>query len=196
MNKIIAITGGIGSGKSTVLKFLEKWGYKSFSADETYKSLILNEDFIKEISSSIGVDPIIIDGRLSLDKTAISNKVFNDKALLERLNSVTHPKIMQQIISDAKKCDGLVFCEVPLLFEGGFENLFDCVLVVMRADKNRFESASKRDNKTVAQIEEIAKNQFDYAKIQENEHTFIIENNGDEVALMENLKFAIEKIKK
>ena len=194
MSKIIAITGGIGSGKSTALKIVENWGYKTFSADETYKRLTLEENFIREISLKIGIEPLLIEGKLALNKAEISKRVFNDKNLLKTLNSITHPKIMDKIIGDAKKHDGLVFCEIPLLYEGGFEKLFDHVLIIKRNDKSRFKSASKRDNKTIEQIEEIAKNQFDYAKIQENAHTLIIENNGNEELLAEKLKIAISTI--
>ena len=196
MNKIIAITGGIGSGKSTALKILENWGYACFSADQTYKKLTLDENFIKEISSLLGVTPLVIDNKLVLDKTEISKRVFSNKNLLKKLNSFTHPKIMDSMIGEAKKHEGLVFCEVPLLFEGGFENLFDNVLIIKRDNEKRFESASKRDGKTVKQIEEIAKNQFDYTKIQENAHTLIIENNGNETALAEKIELAIKNIQK
>ena len=196
MNKIIAITGGIGSGKSTALKIIEKLGYKSFSADKIYSELILEEDFIHEISSALNVSTITVNGKMALNKEEVSKKVFNDKNLLERLNSITHPRIMQKMLSDAKAQNGIVFCEVPLLYEGGFENIFDHVFIIKRNDKKRFESASLRDGKTVEQIEEIAKNQFDYAKIQENAHTFIIENNGDEIALAEKIELAIKNIQK
>ncbi len=195
MNKIIAITGGIGSGKSTALKIIEKWGYKSFSADKTYKELLEEESFIREVSSAMGIAPIVQNGRLSLDKSEISRLAFNDKASLERLNSITHPKIMSAMLENAKACDGLAFCEVPLLFEGGFEKLFDCIFIIMRRDEKRFFDASVRDGKSVEQIKQIAKNQFDYAKITENAHTFIIYNDGDEIALAEKIRVAIDKIK-
>ncbi len=194
MNKIIAITGGIGSGKSFALKIIKKLGYKSFSADLIYKNLQKNKGFIEQISSKLGVLPIVKDGKFYLDKQAISNAVFNDKDKLKILNDFTHPKIMQKMIQNAKKCDGLVFCEVPLLYEGGYENLFDFVFVIKRKDEDRFLSASKRDKKTIEQIKIVAKNQFDYTNLTQNTHTFIIENDGDEVALTEKIKVAIQKI--
>ena len=100
------------------------------------------------------------------------------------------------MLSDAKGQNGFIFCEVPLLFEGDYENLFDYVFVILRDDKSRFESASIRDGKTISQIEEISKNQFDYAKINENAHTLIITNDGDESLLLEKLKVAINSIQK
>ena len=181
MNKIIAITGGIGSGKSFALKIIKKLGYKSFSADLVYKNLQKNKEFIMQISSKLGVLPIEKDGKFYLDKQAISNAVFNDKNKLKILNDFTHPKIMQKMIQRAKKCDG-------------YENLFDFIFVIKRKDEDRFLSASKRDKKTIKQIKIVAKNQFDYTNLTQNTHTFIIENDGDEVALTEKIKVAIQKI--
>ena len=194
MNKIIAITGGIGSGKSTALEILNKLGYKSFNADIIYKDLLLNEDFTLEISRALSVEPILIGGRLTLDRKAVAALVFKDESALNKLNSITHPLIMKEMIKRAKECDGLVFCEVPLLFEGGYENLFDCVFVVKRNNGKRFESVVKRDGKSLEQVKSIAQKQFDYNKISQNEHTFIIENDGDEIRLAEKLKVAIQQI--
>ncbi|MBR2337486.1 MAG: dephospho-CoA kinase [Clostridia bacterium] len=196
MNKIVAITGGIGSGKSTAIKIIEKLGYKSFSADLTYKKLLENERFVKEISSLLGVEPVTLNGKLSIDKNAISRLVFADEEKLKILNAFTHPKIMEEMITSARLCSGIAFCEVPLLFEGGYEDLFDYIFIIKRNDEIRFESASIRDGKTVDQIKNIAKNQFDYAKITQNAHTFIIENDLSEEALAEKIKVAIKDIQK
>ena len=194
MNKIIAITGGIGSGKSFALKIVNKLGYKSFSADLIYKNLLKSKRFVLGVCSLLNVEPIEENGKIYLDRQAVSKVVFNDKTKLKTLNDFTHPKIMKKMTSLAKKQDGLVFCEVPLLFEGGFENLFDYILVIKRKDEDRFLSASKRDGKTVEQIKEVAKNQFDYTNLKDNEHTFIIENDGDEIALTEKIKVAIKNL--
>ncbi|MBQ7372955.1 MAG: dephospho-CoA kinase [Clostridia bacterium] len=194
MNKVIAITGGIGSGKSFALKIIKKLGYKSFSADLTYKQLLKSKRFVIAVSNLLNVEPITVDGKLCLDKNAVSATVFSDKTKLKTLNDFTHPKIMEKMLSQAKKYDGLVFCEVPLLYEGGFENLFDAVFVIMRKDEERFSSASKRDGKTIEQIKSVALNQFNYTNLQENKHTFIIENDQDEKALTEKIKDAINKI--
>ena len=194
MNKLIAITGGIGSGKSFALKIIKKLGYKTFSADLVYKNLLKSKRFVLSVCSLLSVQPIEDNGKIHLDKNAVSKVVFEDKTKLKALNDFTHPKIMQKMISLAKKENGIVFCEVPLLFEGGFEDLFDGVFVIKRKNEDRFLSAAKRDGKTIEQIKSVAKNQFDYTKIKDNEHTFIIENDGDKVALTEKIKVAIENL--
>ncbi|MBE5742389.1 MAG: dephospho-CoA kinase [Clostridiales bacterium] len=194
MNKIIAITGGIGSGKSTALKIVEKLGYKSFNADLTYKELLLDEDFVIKISNEFSITPLIENGKKVLDRKALSKLVFEDEKKLNKLNALTHPAIMQKMIDNAKMEKGLKFCEVPLLYEGNFDTLFDFIFVIIRDDTDRINSVKIRDGKTLEQIEKIIKNQFNYTKIEENEHTFIIENDGDEDCLTEKIKVAIKKI--
>ena len=75
MNKIIAITGGIGSGKSTVSKIIKDLGYKVYSADEIYKELIKDKNFVKEIYKALDIktDDFIFD------KNLISSRVFKNK---------------------------------------------------------------------------------------------------------------------
>lgn len=194
MNKIIAITGGIGSGKSTALNIIEKLGYKSFNADKIYKELLLNEEFVCKISREMGVSPLTENGRLTLDRKGISELVFNDKGALKKLNALTHPAIMKEMISRAKSLKGLVFCEVPLLYEGGFESLFDYVFIIARKDDLRIKGVSERDKKSSSEVEKIIENQFNYTKIKPNTHTFIIDNNGDESQLERNIKVAIKGI--
>ena len=127
----IAITGGICSGKSTVAQIIREQGYKVYSCDEIYSGLLKEESFINLIDSEFG-NIKNSDGTLNRDK--LSQIVFNDSEKLNKLNSITHPKIMQRVM-ELMNGNGIFFCEVPLLFEGGYEQLFDNVIVVLR-DKN------------------------------------------------------------
>ena len=77
--KKIAITGGIGSGKSTVSEIIRKMGYVVVSADKVYSELLLNEDFVKEICELMNISPIEKDGRITIDRKALSALVFSDK---------------------------------------------------------------------------------------------------------------------
>ena len=74
--KKIAITGGIGSGKSTVSEIIRKMGYVVVSADKVYSELLLNEDFVKEICELMNISPIEKDGRITIDRKALSALVF------------------------------------------------------------------------------------------------------------------------
>ena len=128
-NRIYAITGGIGSGKSTVCKIIKECGYQVFSADEVYKELLLSPEFVKSIYNALSITDA---DNNTFDNKLVSSKVFENKELLKKLNDITHPKIMQALIEKSKKVNGVCFNEVPLLFESGLQNLYDGVIVVKR----------------------------------------------------------------
>ena len=186
IKKFIAVTGGIGSGKSTLLGLFKAAGYPIFSADEIYAELLRNEQFVYLVSLSVGVEPIKTENGLKLDRKKIAEKVFSDGNLLKNLNEVTHGAIMTEMQNRAKREDKTVFCEVPLLFEGGYEKLFDLIIVVRRSDEDRIKAVEIRDGKTKEKVKKIIENQFDYSKIIEDGHTIIVENDGDLSALKVN----------
>lgn len=186
IKKCIAVTGGIGSGKSTLLGLFKAAGYPIFSADEIYAELLRNEEFVQLVSLSVGVEPIKTENGLKLDREKIAEKVFSDGNLLKNLNEVTHGAIMTEMQNRAKREDKTVFCEVPLLFEGGYEKLFDLIIVVRRSDEDRIKAVEIRDGKTKEKVKKIIENQFDYSKIIEDGHTIIVENDGDLSALKVN----------
>lgn len=190
IKKFIAVTGGIGSGKSTLLGLFKAAGYPIFSADEIYAELLRNEEFVHLVSLSVGVEPIKTENGLKLDREKIAEKVFSDGNLLKNLNEVTHGAIMTEMQNRAKREDKTVFCEVPLLFEGGYEKLFDLIIVVRRSDEDRIKAVEIRDGKTKEKVKKIIENQFDYSKIIEDGHTIIVENDGD----LSALKVDAEKI--
>ena len=88
--KTLGITGGIGSGKTTVCKILETLGAPVFYADEVSKSILFSNAIISEIQSRFG-DLVFSNGKL--DKNKLSKIVFNDNDKLNQLNSLLHPKV-------------------------------------------------------------------------------------------------------
>ena len=126
----IAITGGIGSGKSVALKTLAEYGFNTVSCDEIAKTLF-DKKCVKEKLQTL-FPSAVKDLDLPVDRKKISQEVFNDKEKLKALNAITHPLIMEEALAIANAFDGVTFIEVPLLFEGGFANLFDKVIVVVR----------------------------------------------------------------
>lgn len=191
MDKLIAITGGIGSGKSTVSSIIKSFGYKVFSADEVYKNLINDSGFVKNIYNALEIkkDDLVFDREL------ISKKVFNNKEALTRLNAVTHPAIMDKMLNLSKAEKGIVFNEVPLLFESGYEKLYDKVIVVTRDEKARVEAVAKRDNVSPSDVQKRINNQINYENISFNAHTLIV-NNGSLNELTDKVKAVISEIVK
>lgn len=192
--KKIAITGGIGSGKSTVSEIIRKMGYVVVSADKVYSELLLNEDFVKEICELMNISPIEKDGRITIDRKALSALVFSDKTQLSRLNDFTHPRIMDEIFRRSEGVEPLFFAEVPLLFECGYETEFDNVFVVRRQLDLRLSGTAKRDGKTEAEIRKVIDNQFDYEGNKSGYKSIIIENNGTIQELETEVSEAVKRL--
>ena len=192
--KKIAITGGIGSGKSTVSEIIRKMGYVVVSADKVYSELLLNEDFVKEICELMNISPIEKDGCITIDRKALSALVFSDKTQLSRLNDFTHPRIMDEIFRRSEGVEPLFFAEVPLLFERGYETEFDNVFVVRRQLDLRLSGTAKRDGKTEAEIRKVIDNQFDYEGNKLGYKSIIIENNGTIQELETEVSEAVKRL--
>lgn len=184
-NLKIAITGGIGSGKSTVLKLIEGEGFAVFSCDEIYSDLLKNKDFINLLAAAFG-NEILQNG--NLDRRKLADIAFNSQSALKKLNAITHPKIMEEV-QKRMTLHELSFCEVPLLFENGFEALFNKVIVVLRDREERTKSIVDRDN--IAEKEAILRmnNQIDYDNYDFTKY-YVIHNNGK----CDDLRLAVKSI--
>ncbi len=157
-NYKFAITGGIGSGKSTVAEILRRQGFAVFSCDEIYKALLCDKKFLNKISREFdGV--LCADG--SLNRNKLAEIVFADKSALEKLNAITHPAIMEEVF---KKAEGhkISFTEVPLLFESGYEEFFDGIIVVLRNEEERIAAVAQRDGLDPQTVVLRIKSQFNY----------------------------------
>ncbi len=187
--KLIAITGGIGSGKSTVSKIIKDLGYTVFSADEIYSELILDKSFVKSIYDVLEIK----SNDYVFNKKLVGEKVFSNKEMLKKLNEFTHPVIMDKMISLSKEVGGTVFNEVPLLFESGFENLYDEIIIVKRNLEDRLSSVAVRDNVSASEVLLKVKNQVNYENYINNAHT-LINNDGDLVELSKKVKEVVSGI--
>ena len=192
--KKIAITGGIGSGKSTVLSIIKNAGYPVFSCDEIYKKVIIDEDYIKKIAEIF--PSAVIDKKI--DRKILGEIVFSDKNNRAKLDAIAHPLIMQKLIEEMTLAQGVIaFAEVPLLFEGGFQDDFDEIIVVKREKNLRIDGVSVRDNLDKKAVKARILSQFDYdlienqAKLQK-ENVKIIVNNGSVNELNEQVNAVIQ----
>ncbi len=185
-----AITGGIGSGKSTVAEILRRQNYAVFSCDAIYEELLHDKEFLNNLSREFG-GVIKPDG--TLDRIKLSEKVFNDKKALERLNAITHPAIMEEVF---KRSEGLIisFTEVPLLFESGLEEYFDGVIVVLRDISERIEAVSSRDKINRESVILRVKSQFNYENGDFAKY-YVIHNDGKFDDLEQKTAEILEKIK-
>ncbi len=154
----VAITGGIGSGKSLALQFLREEKYPVFSCDELYKQVITSKEYIKKIEKLF---PIAITAG-QIDRAKLSEIVFNDEEKRRQLNSLAHPLIMDLLLRNMKEAESdIAFAEVPLLFEGNFENLFDKVIYITREKDQRIAAILQRDGISIDEAKKRIGSQFD-----------------------------------
>ncbi len=128
--KKIAITGSLGTGKSTILKILQNLGFSTFSCDEVVKNLYKDSDIQKKIIEIFGKEILSIDGKLN--KRKILEKILENNKLKEKLESLFHPLVKEKLLEfiRERKKEKIIFAEVPLLFEVGWEDLFDEIWVI------------------------------------------------------------------
>lgn len=189
----IAVTGGIGSGKSLAMSIISELGYNTVSLDDVYANLLKEEWFIIRISNEFAIEPIHLGGQLFLDKKKLASIVFHDKSKLKKLNRLTHSEIFKRAFSIYRK--GMIFFEVPLLFEGNYVSQFDKVFVICRKKEIRVESVMMRDNVTLDEALLRINNQVDYDNLDLSLHT-IIYNDSTKESLKNNLIRAIDSIEK
>ena len=150
---------------------------------------------MKRISSEF--PNAVVEGQI--DSKKLSEIVFLDKSSLEKLNKISHPLIMKELLKVMNASDStLVFAEVPLLFEGGFEKMFDKIIVIARNRDERIYAVQKRDGCSIAEVERRLSSQFDYDSEEGKRrvkaaNAHLIENYGRKTELEEKLKTLIDK---
>jgi dephospho-CoA kinase len=183
---VIAITGGVGAGKSTVALQFSDLGAVVFSADEIARE-VLNPGsaVLEEVIREFGREYILPDGRL--DRKKMGNLVFSDSSSRRRLEQITHPairQILQERVSRvlADQPDAVVVVEVPLLYESGMESGYDAVIAVIASKENTVQRLSKRDGLSAAEIEKRIAAQL---PMQEKamRANYVIQNDGKRDAL-------------
>lgn len=172
-NLKIAITGGIGSGKSTIGSIIAEQGYPVISCDEVYNQLLEEDYFIQILANEFG--DILSYG--NLDRNKLADIVFSDRKKLQKLNDITHPIIMKSVF-DLMNKERVAFCEVPLLFESGYEKNFDKVIIVLREKNERVKSVTKRDNISKKSVLLRINSQFDYENADLSKY-YVIHNTSD-----------------
>lgn len=182
-NKRVAVTGGIGSGKSALLAIFREMGYFGISCDEVSAQLWQDETYRSELAKIF--PSCVCNG--AINKSVLSALVFSDERSRAKLNEFSHPYILNRVLQSMTS--ELCFAEVPLLFEGGYEKLFDAVIAVRRAREERIAAVQSRSGLSRQEIERRINCQFDESKLEEK-RCFIVQNDGD----MNELRAAAQNI--
>lgn len=148
----VGITGGIGSGKSTVSRIFELLGIPVYYADTAAKEIMQTDEALKTaVKEHFGADIYGPDGKL--DRAALGKIVFNDKDKLELLNSIVHPATIRHSDEWAnRQTSPYVIKEAALLFESGSFQYLDKIIGVFAPQPMRIERVMKRDHVTREEV--------------------------------------------
>ena len=173
--KVIWLTGGIGSGKSSVLEIFKKIGISTYNADESAKKLISSDKkIIYSIKQLFGED---IYDENELNSKQVSKIVFNDKEKLKSLNSIIHPAVAIDFDNFCFKHrdETYIVKEAAIIFETKTENLFNKIIYVKAPKEIRIDRVMKRDNLSRDDVLNRMQNQINETSIIDK-CDFIIDN--------------------
>lgn len=158
----IGITGGIGSGKSTIAKQLREMGYAVYDTDSEAKRLIVEDTQVRQQIEQLFGNEVYKDG---VYQTAlVARRVFADHSLLAQLNAIVHPAVKADIMRWAQKINHATSCyttlhhatpcfvECAILYQAGFDSLCDKVVAVTAPEEIRLERVMKRDSSTIEKV--------------------------------------------
>lgn len=148
---IVGLTGGIATGKSLVAGELKRLGARIIDADRIAREIVepgkpAYNDIVKEFGTGI------LKPDATIDRKALGRAVFSDHAALEKLGSITHPRIRERIREEARRLstegDGLIVLDIALLIEMGVKYEVEKIIVVYSEAEQQIERLMKRDNMT------------------------------------------------
>ena len=184
MKNAIVLTGGIGTGKSTVSSFLKMYGYKIIDADKISKEVFEEKKAL--IQKLFG----------TTDRKRLRKIVFNDKEKLKQLEDLILPEVKKRVLALAKKYEQdnvPYFVDLPLFFEKQNYPEFNKVLVVYAPKELQIKRVTNRDNITQKQAEAILNNQLDI-EIKKQKADFIIDNSKDLKHLQKEIETFLKMI--
>ena len=171
---IVGLTGGIGSGKSTVAKMFKKLGVPVYNSDKKAKNLMKSSKKLRaSIKALLGEDAYY--GK-KLNKAYIADKIFQDKSLLNKLNGIVHPAVRKDFIAWTKKQHAAyVIQEAAIIFENGLHEFYDKIILVTAPEKLRLKRVLEREGASKPDILARMGNQWhDTRKIKLSD--YVIEN--------------------
>lgn len=174
MTKIIGLTGGIGSGKSTIAKYFESKGIPVYIADIEAKKIMESDSVIGKVVDAFGMD--VLENE-KINRSKLSAVVFNNPEKLAQLNAIIHPEVKIHFLDWVKKHENfpIVIKEAAILFESGSYKDCDKIILVTAPKELRIQRVMQRDNVTKEAVEARMANQWeDEKKIKLSD--FIIQN--------------------
>lgn len=195
--KLVGLTGGIASGKSTVAKILQSLGAAIVNADDLAREVVEpGHEAWKEIVASFGAD--ILQSDQTLDRQKLRALIFNQPEARKRLESIIHPRVRalaeERIRQYAAAGYPVVIYEVPLLFEGNLQEWLRPVILVACDVETQTARLQKRDHLTAADAEKHIAAQMSL-KDKRRLADYVIENNGSLEDLERQTRQILEELK-
>ena len=160
---VVGLTGGIGSGKTTVAKMFEELGVPIYIADIEAKKLINRSKVIKRKLITLFGEEAYINNKIN--RVFIANQIFNNQDLLNKMNQIVHPKVASHFKRWLKKqASPFVIKEAAIFFENGSYKDLDAIITVTASIEERIKRVTQRDNSTKEKVLAVMKNQWDDKK--------------------------------
>lgn len=187
---ILGLTGGIGTGKSTVANMLKKKGIPVVDTDLISREVIEYPEIIEKIKLEISNE--VFDFNNKLDRKKMSEIVFENQEKLKKLNKIMHPEILKKMwleVEKLKKNHKIIVLDIPLLFEINMEKEVDKILLIYASKEIQLKRIMERDCRSREEAIKIINSQIPLYKKREKSD-YIIQNNDS----LENLEKKLEKI--
>lgn len=174
MAKVIGLTGGIGSGKTTIARYFMSLGVPVYIADDEAKKILYLPDVVKELTDFFGYG-VLTDGQP--DRKKLAAAVFSNPEMLKVLNGIIHPRVKRHFEQwvHSHKAEDIVIKETAILFESGSYKDCDAVILVTAPEEIRIARVIKRDGVTEGEVLERMANQWSEEKKRELSD-YVIEN--------------------
>ena len=197
MTRVIGLTGGIGSGKSTVSRFLAELGAVIIDADKIGHEIYRPDtDTWRQLVKTFGSGILVPDN--TIDRKKLGAIVFGDKQELQRLNAIIHPQITEEIKKRIAECQRqavkVIVLDAPVLLEANAKNLVDEIWVVVADDGNVIKRAAARTGLTEQQIRDRVHSQLSNTERTKNARV-VISNDGNTEDLRGKIRELWEQIK-
>lgn len=192
----IGLTGSMGSGKSTAAKVLREMGFPVLDADAVVHLLLQRPEVLIEIEQAFG--SAIRDASGELDRKALASVAFGSEESRQKLESILHPRVREQVKMQREQLERqghrAAFYDVPLLFEKKMEDQFQFIFVVSASEAVRRQRLKDRSNLSDKEIDARLSHQLD-PKIKEQKASVVIQNEGNEAELKNEITKALQKLK-
>ncbi len=191
----VAITGNIGSGKSTFTKFLFETGYPVILADDISKEILASDPVVKvQVIKEFGAESF--QGS-KINKKYIADRIFSDPKKLKKINSILHPRVRKRIdflSEDYFKTNDIVFVEAALIFESKIENMYDYVVLITSDINIRMKRSTMHKKFSKEEFLKRDSNQMnDKSKMKKAD--FIFTNDGSKAELKQKAILLINLLK-